>query len=108
MSASTTEADKPLIELRGIVRRYLVGDTEVRALDGVDLTIAEGEFVAIVGPSGSGKSTLMYVLGCLDRPTAGSYRLAGPGDRLAQRRELSRVRNREIGYVFQSFNLLPT
>ena len=99
---------RPLIELRGIVRRYLVGDTEVRALDGVDLTIHGGEFVAIIGPSGSGKSTLMYLLGCLDRPSAGSYRLEGTEIATAGDSELSRMRNRAIGYVFQSFNLLPT
>ena len=99
---------KPLIELHGITRLYQVGDTEVRALDGVDLTIHPGEFVAIVGPSGSGKSTLMYLLGCLDRPTAGSYRLEGREIATATDTDLSRVRNRAIGYVFQSFNLLPT
>ena len=98
----------PLIELRGIVRRYIVGDTEVRALDGVDLSIHPGEFVAIVGPSGSGKSTLMYLLGCLDRPSAGSYLLEGVEIATAGDTELSRIRNRAIGYVFQSFNLLPT
>ena len=108
MSTSPVAAGKPLIELRGIVRRYLVGDTEVRALDGVDLTITNGEFVAIVGPSGSGKSTLMYLLGCLDRPSAGSYLLEGTEIATASDLQLSRVRNRAIGYVFQSFNLLPT
>ncbi len=99
---------QPLIELRGITRLYQVGDTEVRALDGIDLTIHPGEFVAIVGPSGSGKSTLMYLLGCLDRPSSGSYRLEGREIATASDTDLSRVRNRAIGYVFQSFNLLPT
>jgi macrolide transport system ATP-binding/permease protein len=96
-----------LIELRGISRIYQMGDTEVRALDGVDLEIGEGEFIAIVGPSGSGKSTLMYLLGCLDRPSAGSYRLGGTDVASLDDAGLSRLRNREIGYIFQSFNLLP-
>jgi len=96
-----------LIELAGISRIYRMGDTEVRALDGVDLSIDEGEFVAIVGPSGSGKSTLMYLLGCLDKPSAGSYRLGGTEIASLDDAGLSRLRNREIGYIFQSFNLLP-
>ncbi len=96
-----------LIELRGINRVYQMGDTEVRALDGIDLTIAEGEFVAIVGPSGSGKSTLMYLLGCLDRASAGSYHIGGVDVTSLDDTGLSRLRNREIGYIFQSFNLLP-
>ena len=96
-----------LIELRGISRIYRMGDTEVRALDGVDLVVEEGEFLAIVGPSGSGKSTLMYLLGCLDRPSAGTYRLGGVDVASLDDAGLSRLRNREIGYIFQSFNLLP-
>jgi len=96
-----------LIELRGISRVYQMGDTEVRALDGVELRIEEGEFIAIVGPSGSGKSTLMYLLGCLDRPTGGSYLLGGTDVASLDDAGLSRLRNREIGYIFQSFNLLP-
>jgi macrolide transport system ATP-binding/permease protein len=96
-----------LIELRGISRIYRMGDTEVRALDGVDLTIDEGEFIAIIGPSGSGKSTLMYLLGCLDRPSTGDYRLGGVEVARLDDAGLSRLRNREIGYIFQSFNLLP-
>ncbi len=96
-----------LIELSGISRIYRMGDTEVRALDGVDLTVDEGEFIAIVGPSGSGKSTLMYLLGCLDRPSTGAYRLGGVEVSALDDAGLSRLRNREIGYIFQSFNLLP-
>ncbi len=103
-----TALTKPLIHLAGITRLYQVGDSEVRALDGVDLTICAGEFVAIIGPSGSGKSTLMYILGCLDQPTSGSYVLEGREIAHATDIELSRVRNRSIGYVFQSYNLLPT
>ena len=106
--AGSGSTQAPLIALRGIVRRYCVGDAEVRALDGVDLVIRAGEFIAIVGPSGSGKSTLMYLLGCLDRPSSGSYLLEGVEIATAEDTELSRIRNRAIGYVFQSFNLLPT
>jgi len=95
-----------LIEVRDLVKVYAMGETEVRALAGVSVDIAEGEFIAVMGPSGSGKSTFMNLLGCLDRPTSGEYRLAGErvselgADRLAQ------VRNRQIGFVFQHFNLL--
>ena len=95
-----------LIEVRDLVKVYAMGETEVRALAGVSATIAEGEFMAVMGPSGSGKSTFMNLLGCLDRPTSGEYLLAGErvsqlaADRLAQ------VRNRQIGFVFQHFNLL--
>jgi putative ABC transport system ATP-binding protein len=97
---------RPVISIRGLERRYVMGGTTVHALAGVDLDIAEGELAAITGASGSGKSTLMHILGCLDRPDAGTYHLAGEdvarlsGDRLAE------VRNRRIGFVFQSFNLL--
>lgn len=97
-----------LIELRGIHKVYVMGDQEVRALDGVDLRIDEGEFVAIMGPSGSGKSTLMHILGCLDAPTEGDYRLDGTEVSEQDEIDLARVRNRLIGFVFQSFNLLPS
>ena len=87
-------------------RPYVLGDTVLNALDGVSLTVGRGEFVAIMGPSGSGKSTLMNMLGCLDRPSSGSYVLDGQEVSLLSRGELADVRNRTIGFVFQSFNLL--
>jgi putative ABC transport system ATP-binding protein len=97
----------PVIEARGLTRVYRAGANEVRALDGIDLTVARGEMLAIMGASGSGKSTLMNLLGCLDRPTAGTYTLDGTRvDRLS-RDQLADVRNRKIGFVFQGFNLLP-
>ena len=96
-----------VIELRGVTRIYSTGRLEVAALRGVDLDVWQGDFLAIVGPSGSGKSTMMNIIGCLDRPTAGSYRLGGtPVEQLSDD-DLARVRGRAIGFVFQSFNLLP-
>ena len=97
----------PLITLAGISRVYQTGRIDVRALDGVDLVIDHGEFVAIIGPSGSGKSTLMNIVGCLDRPTAGRYVLAGTSVEEFGDDDLARVRSRSIGFVFQSYNLLP-
>jgi len=105
---SPPPAAPPLIGLREIRKIYRMGDQEVRALDGVSLSIAEGELVAIMGPSGSGKSTLMHVLGCLDAPTSGTYWLNGEEVSQLPDAELARVRNRTIGFVFQSFNLLPS
>ena len=100
-------AETPLIQLKGISRIYGAGETEVRALDGVDLTIREGEFVAIMGPSGSGKSTAMNVIGCLDAPTGGEYFFSGVEvDNLsADQRAL--LRRHYLGFVFQGYNLLP-
>jgi putative ABC transport system ATP-binding protein len=97
----------PLIVASELTKIYRLGDTELRALDGVSLTVRAGECVAIMGASGSGKSTLMNVLGCLDRPTSGSYTLDGREVGRLSRGELAEVRNKTIGFVFQSFNLLP-
>jgi putative ABC transport system ATP-binding protein len=105
MSENTVQS--PLIALSGVERHYLVGGEEVRALDGVDLTIHSGEYVAIMGSSGSGKSTLMNVLGCLDTPSAGTFHLNGAAVHGLDDDSLAAIRNSEIGFVFQSFNLLP-
>jgi putative ABC transport system ATP-binding protein len=96
-----------LIEARELTKAYSMGDQTVHALRGVSLDIGEGEFVAIMGASGSGKSTLMNILGCLDRPTSGEYRLAGDAVEGMHADQLAAVRNRRIGFVFQQFNLLP-
>jgi putative ABC transport system ATP-binding protein len=97
----------PLIELRGFAKSYQMGAETIRALAGVDLDIEKGEYVAIMGASGSGKSTLMNLIGCLDTPTAGTYRLNQQPIEHASQDELARIRNREIGFVFQTFHLLP-
>ena len=96
-----------MIALHEVKKTYQMGDTAVHALDGVSLGIGRGEFVAITGPSGSGKSTLMNILGCLDRPSSGSYRLDGSEVAELNDDQLATTRNRKIGFVFQSFNLLP-
>ena len=96
----------PTIQLAGIKKIYQVGDQEVAALAGIDLTIQQGEFAALMGPSGSGKSTLMNILGCLDRPTCGSYKLDGEEVAKLDDDSLAKTRNKKIGFVFQNFNLL--
>ncbi|MBL8055713.1 MAG: ABC transporter ATP-binding protein [Anaerolineales bacterium] len=95
-----------MIEIHNVTKVYQMGETEVRALDGVDLHIAQGEMTAIMGPSGSGKSTLLAILGCLDVPTSGVYRLAGENVEAMTDDQLADIRGRKIGFVFQQFNLL--
>ena len=97
----------PLVELRNVSKIYQLGGEEIRALDDVSLNIDGGEFISIIGPSGSGKSTLMHVLGCLDSPSMGTICLDGTMIEHASPRELARIRNQKIGFVFQFFNLLP-
>lgn len=99
--------EAPIIRMEGISRHYEMGEELVRALDGVDLCFDKGEYSAIMGPSGSGKSTLMNIMGCLDTPSSGRYELNGQNVEEMDDDELARVRNREIGFVFQTFNLLP-
>ena len=96
-----------LVELRNVHKHYHLGGEEIRALDGVSLDIEAGEFISIIGPSGSGKSTLMHILGCLDSPTSGTIQLDGVMIHDASPRQLARIRNEKIGFVFQFFNLLP-
>ncbi len=99
--------DQPIISIRELTKEYTMGTQKVHALRGVDFDIQKNEYVAIMGPSGSGKSTLMNVIGCLDTPSAGSYHLNGQDVSHLSDNELAEVRNREIGFVFQTFNLLP-
>lgn len=101
------ETDRALIEVADLTKRYEMGSEEVWALDGVTLSIEEGEYVAVMGPSGSGKSTLMNMLGCLDTPTSGTYHLRGKDVSTFSDNELAEIRNHEIGFIFQTFNLLP-
>ena len=97
----------PLIETRDLWKTYVMGDEEIHALKGVSIAIERGEYVAIMGPSGSGKSTLMNLIGCLDTPSKGTYLLNGKEVSQMNDNELARIRNEEIGFVFQTFNLLP-
>ena len=103
----TEQASEALIELSGLWKTYDTGSVAVDALRGVDLLVERGDYVAFMGPSGSGKSTLMHILGCLDSPSKGSYRLAGDEVAHLSRGRLATIRNRFIGFVFQNFNLLP-
>jgi putative ABC transport system ATP-binding protein len=98
---------RPVIELRGVAKIYGSDDTVVRAVDGVDLVVERGDYVAVMGASGSGKSTLMNIIGCLDSPTRGRYALDGVDTRWLDERQQALIRNRKIGFVFQSFNLIP-
>ena len=100
-------AMKTLISLQGLRKTYLIGNQVVQALDGLDLQIEQNEYVALMGPSGSGKSTLMNILGCLDSPTEGNYTLNQQNVARLNEDQLAEIRNREIGFVFQTFNLLP-
>ena len=95
-----------VLELRQVTKRYVMGDSVLNALDGVDLALQRNEYAAFIGPSGSGKSTLMNIVGCLDKPTSGEYVLNGTPVSQLNDNELARVRNREIGFIFQNFNLL--
>ncbi|HLR25759.1 MAG TPA: ATP-binding cassette domain-containing protein, partial [Fodinibius sp.] len=98
---------KPIIQVQDLTKIYQMGNQEVRALDGVTFDILENEYIAIMGPSGSGKSTMMNLIGCLDTPTSGQYVLNNQDVSQLDDAELAEVRNREIGFVFQTFNLLP-
>ncbi len=98
--------EAPLIRFKDVAKIYVMGEMEVRALDGVDMEIHRGEYVAIMGPSGSGKSTMMNVIGCLDTPTSGTYELNGHLVSSMTDDDLAKIRNEEIGFVFQTFNLL--
>jgi len=101
------QGSRPVIDLRAVMKVYGSGDTEVRAVAGVDLVVERGDYVAIMGASGSGKSTLMNIIGCLDAPTRGRYLLDGVDTRRLDEKRQALIRNRKIGFIFQSFNLIP-
>ncbi len=103
---STSTSNTPVIQLRDLAKTYQTGEVEVKAVCGVTLEIQRGEFVAVMGASGSGKSTLMNIVGCLDQPTSGNYLLDGVGIAALDRKQLAILRNKKLGFVFQSFNLL--
>jgi putative ABC transport system ATP-binding protein len=107
VASDPAAASPPILRAENLVKTYVMGDNEVRALRGVSVDVARGEFIAVRGPSGSGKSTFMNIMGCLDRPTGGRYLLNGTDVSSLDRDALARIRNREIGFVFQGFNLLP-
>ena len=103
----SANADRPMIQMRGIVKKYFIGQpNELEILHGMNITVQKGEFVSIVGESGSGKSTLMNIIGALDRPTSGSYFLNGIDMMKVKDKEVSHIRNREVGFVFQTYNLI--
>ena len=104
---SAAKANKALIQLERVTKTYDSGENAVQALKGVDVRIDRGEFVSIIGPSGSGKSTLMHILGCLDSPSEGRYWLDGEDVANMSGKALARIRNQKLGFVFQTFNLLP-
>jgi putative ABC transport system ATP-binding protein len=106
-ASRTGSRHRPVIVLRRVEKTYAMGELEVQALRGVSLTIEQGDFVAIMGASGSGKSTLMNIIGCLDVPTRGKYLIEGVDVRLLDDSQLAEIRNRKIGFVFQTFNLIP-
>ena len=97
----------PLINLTGITKYYEMGSQVVKALDGIDISVSKNDYLAFIGSSGSGKSTMLNILGCLDKPTSGQYHLNGKNVEILDQNELSEIRNLEIGFIFQSFNLLP-
>src|SRR5688572_2171133 len=100
-------AGTAIVRLEGVSKSYRMGEETVHALNGLDLSVGEGEFVAIMGPSGSGKSTLLNLLGCLDKPTTGAYYLGDTDVAKLSDDEISHIRNQRIGFIFQSFNLIP-